>query len=138
MSLIVVVAVSVLVFLYVRTSRRARQAWLEKLDLPGRWRCGQDTPDGTGADDGAVELLLQGKADSGAFVLQEGQTAWRGEWRLVGHVLHLTGAGREQHLDLHYFKPGSIGLENEEGVRRLYNKATTNVVPLRATKNSDH
>ena len=135
MSFVVVIAVSLAVFLYVRSSRRARQTWLEKLDLPGRWHGQHDAPDG---DNHGVELLLQGKADSGTFVLQEGQDAWRGEWQLLGHVLHLRGGTRQQSLDLHYFSPGCIGLENEAGVRRLYNKATTNVVPLPTAKNIDH
>lgn len=128
MPLLVVLAVSVVVFMYVRFTRQSRQAWLVKLDLPGRWR---RSPNNDSAN-GEQELLLQGKVDRGEFVLQTGDVAWRGQWQLVGHTLHLRGAGKSQSLDLQYFKPGSIGLQNEAGVRQLYTKASTNVVPLRA------
>ena len=128
MPLLVVLAVSAVVIMYVRFTRQSRRAWLVKLDLPGRWRCLSRED---GADVGK-ELLLQGNIDRGEFVLTEGGSAWRGQWRLVGHTLHLRGAGRQQDLNLHYFKPGNIGLEGESGIRQLYSKATTNVVPLRS------
>jgi hypothetical protein len=129
MPLLVVLAVSVVVFMYVRFTRLSRQAWLTKLDLPGRWR--RQTGD-EAAEEVEQELLLQGKKDRGEFVLTDGNGVWRGQWQLIGHTLHLRGAGRQRALDLHYFKPGNIGLENETGVRELYSKATTNVVPLRS------
>ena len=132
MPLLVVLAVSVVVFMYVRFTRQNRQAWLVKLDLPGRWRRSTSDNAANGANSAEQELLLQGKIDRGEFVLQTGDAAWRGQWQLVGHTLHLRGAGKSQALDLQYFKPGNIGLQNEAGIRQVYTKATTNVVPLRS------
>lgn len=128
MSLVVVLALIAGVFLYFKAMRSARQAWLVKLDLPGRWR----SQPKDAADE--EELMLQGSLDHGEFVQTQAQGTWRGEWRLEGHILHLRGAGRSQALDLHYFKPGSIGLEHAQraGSRQLYTKMSTNVVPLRA------
>ena len=132
MSLVVVLALIAGVFLYFKAMRSARQAWLVKLDLPGRWRRQHDD---AGREE---ELVLHGALDHGEFVQTQGQSSWRGEWQLEGHVLHLHGAGRSQALELHYFKPGSIGLEPAQrpGSRQLYTKLSTNVVPLRVKSES--
>jgi hypothetical protein len=126
MSLVVVVAVTFVVFLYVRMNRQARQNWLAQLDLPGRWQA-----DAGEQESDALELTLHGGLDRGEFVLQQGEQPWRGQWRLLGHTLTLSGDGREQAFDLHLFKPGNIGLEDDQGERHVLFKAADNVVPLR-------
>lgn len=130
MSLLVVVAIGFVVYLYVRMNRQARQNWLQKLDLPGRWL----TEDG---DEGhSLELTLNGDLDAGNFALQEADKQRRGTWRLVGHTLTLTSNQAEQAFDLHLFKPGNIGLEAAQGERHILHKAADNVVPLRNTSGS--
>ena len=130
MSLLVVVAIAFVVFLYVRMNRQARQNWLEKLDLPGRWLA-----DSAEQSD-ALELTLSGALDRGNYALQRGDVIHRGTWRLVGHTLTLSGDDAEQVFDLHLFKQGHIGLEEADGVRHVLHKAADNVVPLRNTSGS--
>ena len=127
MSFLVVVGVALVAFIYISTTRKARQAWLAKVSLPGQWYCEEDY----------ASLSLQGEFDAGEFVRRERGFEQRGSWRLSGHSLHLkftAGEGkdlREEIYDLHFFKSGSIGLQNADGVRRLYSKEVSNVVPLR-------
>ena len=121
MSFVVVLIVAGAVFLYLRATRKARRAWVERMDLPGRWRW----------QAGDAELVLQGSLEKGTFELVEDNQVWQGTWQLRGQSLLLVSREREEVLDLHFFKPGSIGLEDTTGVRRLFAKETTNVVPLR-------
>ena len=130
MSFIMVLVVAAGVFFYVKGTRAARLKWLRKIDLPGQWQAQYDTDD---EDTTRTQTLsLQGQLDAGNFVLQAGDSSWRGQWQLRGHILHLQGEGRAQKLDLHFFGPGSIGLEDSTGVRRLYTRELNNVVPLRS------
>jgi hypothetical protein len=129
MSLVMVVIVAAGVFFYVKGTRAARQQWLQKIDLPGQWQAQYDNSDN--GETRTQTLSLQGQLDAGNFVLQADENSWRGQWQLRGHVLHLQGEGRAQKLDLHFFGPGSIGLEDTTGVRRLYTRELNNVVPLR-------
>ncbi|MEQ8690693.1 MAG: hypothetical protein RIC89_07640 [Pseudomonadales bacterium] len=121
MSLVVVLLVAGAVFIYVRASRKARQAWLARLDLPGLWHWQQ----------GEGELALSGQLSKGTFVLRDGQTESSGTWRVDGTKIVLRGQDFEQVLDVHFFKAGNIGLEDEKGQRRVYVKETSNVVPLK-------
>jgi hypothetical protein len=126
MSLLVVIGVSLAVFLYVRSTRRARRIWLRKLDLPGRW-CLQTQ---ASQADTSRELTLHGELDHGDFVYQVDGTRQSGQWRLTGHMLTLTGERATQTFDLHFFKAGNIGLEDNSGARLVFNKLGSNVVPL--------
>ena len=134
MSVLVVLLVAVAAYLYVRTSRQARIAWLHKLDLPGRWYGERSAADGQ-----VTELTLNGQADSGEFVRKSGDTIWKGSWRLHGHTLTLTGAGGngEETFELHYFKPGSIGLEESSGKRQVLTKSSDNIVSLHSHRKAD-
>lgn len=142
MSVLVVAGVAVLAFFYIRMTRSARQKWLKQLDLPGRWRLMQP---GEGETE---ELWLQGALDRGDFVWQvqpnqidneadagTGESRpvrYEGRWRLVGHHLELSRSGKALEVwDLHLFQPGQIGLEDKQGVRRIFSKSVDNVVPLR-------
>ena len=133
MSFLVVILVSLVVFFYVRSTRRARQAWLQKLDLPGRWH-GQTN---TGEADTAHELTLHGGLDKGDFVYQFEDKRKQGQWHLKGHTLSLNGEQGTQSFDLHFFKAGHIGLEDKSGSRLLLNKQTSNVIPLRARSGAE-
>jgi hypothetical protein len=123
--MLVLIAVAAVAFLYVRATKQARREWLTRLDLPGRW-----IADISGEQTEAWVLTLQGSMDGGDFVLREGARESRGEWQMVGHTLTLRGSNMAQSFDLHYFKAGSIGLQNAAGVRRVLTKGTDNVVRL--------
>lgn len=127
MSLLVVLAVAFIVFLYVRMTRKARREWLQKLDLPGRWLADS----GNENTDSITELMLTGQLDGGEYVLQQGGAVQRGQWRLAGHTLTMSGDGSSQSFDLHLFKAGNIGLEDASGARHVLLKAADNVVALR-------
>ena len=120
MPLLVVVAVAGLVFFYVRVTRRARERWLAQLDLLGNWHW----------RDGDARLSFSGARDQGRFELLDAGQTWRGEWRLQGHELRLMAPDRVESMDLNLFKAGQIGLEDERGVRRVFNKSSDNVVRL--------
>ena len=127
MSFLLVIAVAFVVFLYIRASKQARRDWLTKVDLPGRWLADVSASQGE-----AWSLTLHGGVDGGDFVLSEGAQESRGRWQIVGHTLSLRSSGNIQAFDLHYFKTGSIGLEDGAGERRILTKMTDNVVPLRS------
>lgn len=121
-SLLLVIVVALVVFTWVRASRRARRQWLERLALPGAWRWQQ----GTG------QLELAGDLDRGSYRLQEGGRTERGRWRLDGHTLELQAEdGSRRACDLRFFDAGRIGLHGEGLERRIYIKSQSNVVPLR-------
>jgi len=124
-SFLVLAGVSLIAFLYVRTTRQARQAWLAKIDLPGNWLCA-----GEAEGENETNLALLGGGDAGDFVRLYQGDKWRGQWRLHGHTLILQGEGKNQSFGLHFFKPGSIGLEDSAGKRLIYAKLASNVVSL--------
>ena len=138
LQLIVVGVVALGIFLYLRSTKLAKDNWLKKLDLPGLWHW----------QDGKATLTLTGGLDRGRFVAREQHTdggegqdlpgsnedrsrVVEGEWQLNGHRLELRAPGYHQVLDLTLYQPGSIGLEDETGSRRAYTKESTNVVPLK-------
>ena len=118
-SLVLTVMVIGAVTLYVRQSRRRRQRWLRRLDLPGVW---------VSQDDVQETLLLQGGLAEGGF---ESSVAGAGQWRLSGDTLVLRSAeGEERRFELTLYDVGKMGLE-EHGRRTYYMKnAPSNVVPL--------
>lgn len=129
MSFVVVLVVATLVFFYVSSTRKARRQWLGKLDLPGRWHWQQ----GNGV------LVLTGQAGKGEFEFRDQGVVKRGRWQVHGHFLHLAHikedsrpVNLEEKFDLHFFKPGNIGLEDGDGIRRVFVKETSNVVPLKS------
>ena len=119
-SVVVVGIVALLAYLYVRNVRGARRHWLRKLNLTGHWH----------GDQGDVELHFTGQLDQGAVRRVTAQHSVEGAWQLRGHTLVLRFAETTEQYDLSYFKAGSIGLENEQGVRQVFVKETDNVVRL--------
>ena len=124
MSILVVFLVAAGTYVYLRHVRIARQHWLSKLNLPGRWYP-QDKPDSL--------LVLSGGLDEGDFTFAQ----FSGRWRLVGHSLCFDVAGDTTVFDLHFFRAGEIGLEDKNGVRILYSKQATNVIPLHRRRAAD-
>lgn len=117
---VILVAAALLGYAYFSSLRKARRAWLVKLDLLGIWHW----------QEGNAQLALSGQLSSGQFVYFDGEREQSGNWRLQGHQLQLTAQDDSQAFELHYFKPGQIGLEDNRGLRRVFVKETSNVVPL--------
>ena len=123
-SLLVVIAVTALVVVWVRGTRRNRLQWLAKLDLPGIWE--------REGEWGRLELT--GGLDEGSFRVTDGdgETARAGQWRLEGNTLVFTEPGAEKiECDLRLFQEGKIGIDGPTFERRVYQKVPSNVVPLR-------
>lgn len=121
-SLLVVIAVTAFCLWWVRTSRRNRRRWLERLDLPGTWLW-------EGADG---ELELEGALDRGRYRIRDADQEEQGVWRLAGNDLVLEPRfGKATALDLRLFTEGKIGLHGPGRERRIYVKKRSNVVPLR-------
>lgn len=122
-SLLVVIAVTALVVVWVRGTRRNRVAWLGRLDLPGVWE--------REGDWGRLEL--SGGLEHGDYRISDGDGApdRTGRWRLEGHTLKLSSGGAEQDYDLRLFQEGKIGVDGPGLERRIYQKVPSNVVPLR-------
>ena len=124
-SLLLVILVAGLAFIWIRGARRNRARWLKRLDLPGIWE--------REGDWGRLEL--SGALDRGRYRFAEGRGGAAdevGEWRLEGHTLHLTADdGTRGDYDLRFFKEGKIGIDGPRRERRIYQKARSNVVPLR-------
>ncbi|MEM7079159.1 MAG: hypothetical protein AAF513_11075 [Pseudomonadota bacterium] len=121
LSLLLVIVVAMAAYGYVRTTRAARQRWLQKLALPGVWH----------AEEGIDVLELQGELSGGSYVWSQAQARVQGHWHLTGHKLTLHAQdGVCSTYDVHLFRQGYIGLEDAAGQRLLLARHTDNVVPL--------
>ena len=121
-SLLVVAAVAALVFAWVRATRRNRQLWLERLDLPGTWDW----------DEHEGSLEISGDLSGGRYRFREPNGNESGRWVLEGHQILLSRtADRSVAYDLRFFDKGKIGLDGPGRERRVYTKLPSNVVPLR-------
>ena len=121
--LLVVIAVAVLAFAYIRGTQRNRLRWLKRLDLPGIWQW--EDHDGT--------LELAGSYEEGHYRFREPEGNESGRWALQGQVLVLTpesGTGPTNY-DVRLFDERKIGVDGPGRTRRIYVKEHTNVVPLR-------
>ena len=120
-SLLIVVAVAVIATIWIRGVRSNRLVWLQKLNLPGRWRCEQG------------ELAFEGDLNGGRYRVTEGARDETGRWLLEGDDLLLiadTAADCKRH-QLRLFAPGKIGVDGPGLPRRVYDRVPDNIVPLR-------
>ena len=123
-SLLVVIAVTALVVVWVRGTRKNRLQWLSRLDLPGIWE--------REGEWGRLELT--GSLDEGSFRITDGEGGRdrAGEWRLEGNRLIFSEEqGEPFECDLRLFQEGKIGIDGPTLERRIYQKVPSNVVPLR-------
>ena len=120
-SLLIVLLLIAVVAGWTRSMRLGRSSWLERLALPGTWRC--DTP--------ASTLELRGDLAAGDYVETSADGAESGEWMLHGHTLTLTTPRGARDYDLRLFDDGEIGVDGPGRERRIYRKQQSNVVPLR-------
>ena len=124
MPLIITILVTLIVIIYVRSNKRAKQQWLTTLDLPGRWV--MQTAEGY--------LQLQGGLSEGTFTMQvEGDDepqARTGNWHFSGNLLVLSSQTGQRSFKVNFFRAGVLSLEDPDGTAMLYHKAATNVVPI--------
>jgi hypothetical protein len=123
-SLLVVIFVAALAFVWARGLRTNRRRWLERVGLPGAWHSTTEAGD---------EILeLTGELDNGGYLERSPFGTDRGRWLLRGHTLVLVrDDGQSVELDLRLFDEGKIGLDGPGHERRVYTRAESNVVPLR-------
>ena len=103
-SLVVVLIVTGVVFVWVRGTRRNRTRWLTRLDLPGVWE----------REGEWGRLELSGDLDRGRYRISDGGQVpdESGSWVLEGHTLRLTAEnGVTNDYDLRLFTEGKIGIE---------------------------
>jgi hypothetical protein len=123
-------AVVVVAFLWLRAARRARLNWVRALDLVGQWDLDSSVDGATGE---ARSLTLSGGPLAGPYVARDGDTLYRGTWRLAGVTLTLEPAGvRAAQYELLLFGAGRIGIDGPGRQREIYVKRDDNVIPFRA------
>ncbi len=125
-SLIVIFVVVAIAFVWLRGTRRNRDRWLSRLDLPGIWEWEDH--------DGVLEIT--GELSGGQYRFRESGGVEKGQWRLEGHSLMLarTGENQVQRYDLRFFDAGKIGVHGPGKERRVYIKIPSNVVPLHGSQ----
>lgn len=127
---LVLAAVVVVAFLWLGSARRARLNWVRALDLVGQW----DLDASADASNGeARSLSLSGGPLAGPYAARDGDTTYRGTWRLTGATLTLEPAGgRAAQYELRLFGAGRIGIDGPGRQRETYVKRDDNVIPFRA------
>jgi hypothetical protein len=121
-SLLLVVLAIFVVAGWARSVRAGRLQWLERLSLPGTWRC----------EDPGTTLELRGALAGGDYVEAWATGMERGQWQLHGHTLTLTATRvPPRDYELRLFSDGEIGIHGPGRERRIYRKQQSNVVPLR-------
>ena len=128
---LLIASVALLCLHWVRKARRSRLAWLQSLNLVGKWECAPENAAGL-----RRWLTFSGGIASGSYVSRDGDAVHRGAWRLRGHTLTLQpkegayeGDG-PMHYDLRLFETGKIGLDGPGRKREIYLKRGSNVIPL--------
>ena len=119
MSALITLLVAGLVFLYLRSNHKARERWLQQLALPGQWRSEREDS----------QLVLSGSLKRGDFQWQNRSQRDSGQWQYTGQTLTLRG-DQTRTFEVQFFQPGVISLIREDGTAELFNKQSTNVVPL--------
>ena len=123
MPLILTILVTLVVIIYVRSNKRAKQQWLTTIDLPGRWV--MQTAEGY--------LQLQGGLGEGTFTMQseeDQQQVRSGNWHFSGNFLVLSTQTGQRSFKVNFFRAGVLSLEDPDGTAMLYHKSATNVVPI--------
>ena len=76
---------------------------------------------------------MSGGPLAGPYVARDGDTIYRGTWRLTGVALSLEPAGgRAAQYELRLFEEGRIGIDGPGRQREIYVKRDDNVIPFRA------
>ena len=145
MSLLVVIGVALIVYLYVRTNRLARLKWHAKLDLPGQWILVSGADSESASPESSVHF--SGNQSQVRFQINDLQQGdfhtllgfdshiSSGEWVVQGSKLLLTAdPARASTFVLHLFQPGQLGLEDTDGKRIILHKQANNVVSLDAKR----
>ena len=130
---LIVAAVTVVGFVWLRSAHRARWNWVRSLDLVGQWDLDATAASVDGSTGEARSLTLSGGPVSGPYVARDGDMIYRGAWRLSGGTLTLEPAGgRAAQYELRLFGAGKIGIDGPGRQREIYIKRDDNVIPFRA------
>ena len=107
--------------IWMASVRRARRAWLKRLNLPGRWLGGR------------VTLTFFGSLDSGEYQLAEPGRQEQGVWRLAGDQLLLLAAGdnASRRYRLRLFDAGKIEFRGDGLPHARFSREADNIVYLR-------
>ena len=123
-SLIVLLVISFIVFVWVRKTRTARKSWLQQLNLPGTWELKE-------RDSTTIEFI--GELSGGNYMYSENNLLESGSWHISGSglVLKPEETQKDTIYELRSFKPGEIGINGPGKERQIYQKRIDNVVQLR-------
>ena len=130
-SLILLLAVAILTFSYVRFTRRNRARWLKRINLVGVWHL-----EGMLAETPTFEF--HGNISSGRYLFTDGDKTQQGSWRIGPTSLIFSPDNEESfECDLRLFDTGKIGIDGPGHQRKIYMKRADNVVVLRQSPSSD-
>ena len=128
------IAIGVFVLVWWRSARQARDAWLQSLNLVGKWEL---APPADGSHPSAKRsLTLSGTLARGDYVARDDDAVHRGQWRLSGNTLTLAPTEGEvesmapRQYELRLFETGKIGIDGADREREIYLKRDGNVIPL--------
>ena len=124
-SLILLLFVAVIVFSYIRFTRRNRERWLKRINLVGVW-------DVEHSADEVSYLDFRGNLSSGTYTFESSNDIQRGDWMIVGTCLRFKpNEGDPFDCDLRFFDTGKIGIDGPGHERKIYLKRADNVVLLK-------
>ena len=117
----------VVLAVWAKHTRDARDQWIKDLDLMGTWEM-----DSTKSDDPSTSIRFTGNLSSGDFVLESSGEEISGTWKLAGTTLVLTSeeTGVNEY-EIRLFEHGSIGIHGADRERQVFHKRVENIVPLR-------
>ena len=105
MALALLVGVVVLVGIYLRANRQARQRWLNQVNLPGPWAF----------EDGAGKLTFAGTLAQGTFTREDAAgTLLQGHWQVQENVLALISGEIIERYAIRFFQPGVVSLARQD------------------------
>ena len=124
-SLILLLFVAIIVFSYIRFTKRNRERWLKRINLVGVWGLENTI-------DEVRSFEFRGSLSSGTYTFESGNRNQRGDWVIVGTCLKLVPNGGDPfECDLRFFDTGKIGIDGPGHERTIYLKRADNVVLLK-------
>lgn len=128
-----------LLLVWLRGVKRARERWLEALNLVGKWEleaAGVESAPRHRALTLSGDLAAGRHVSAGKYLARDEDAVQRGEWRLSGRTLILSPTEGDAppsgpaRYELRLFEAGRIGLDGPGREREVYVKRDGNVIPL--------
>ena len=127
MAAVILIVIAVVIVALANRARTRRQQWLRGLGLAGNWECATDSR--------VLHLDMRGGPASGDYeerLADGGRLIEEGAWEIRGHDIRFTPrGGHAVTCELRAFGDGSIGVHGGDRVQRVYERRTSNVIPLR-------